>query len=85
MTEPRATEARQVTTSGPATMPSIADARRALARHGDREHFRVVILHFETMAEADDFDESVRSRGPRFTLHDVIDTIDGVDIIGDHE
>jgi len=68
--EARADEAGQVMRGqGRAQMPSIADARMALAIHGEREGFRTVTIKFESPEDALEFDK----RAARTDTMDAID------------
>lgn len=58
--EARADEARQVSPTGYAVIPSIGDARQALAIHGERENFRTVTIIFDSEEEARIFDNRVK-------------------------
>lgn len=72
--EPRSEEACQ---SSPASapMPSLPDARKALAIYGTQQHFRTVTIQFLSPSEAERFDararDSVRIAVERAVYEDV--------------
>lgn len=68
--EARADEAQQ--DHGKAQMPSLGEARMALAIHGRKEGFRVVLVSFDTEEQAEMFDHRVAGNRVRTAVRQAV-------------
>jgi hypothetical protein len=65
---PEASSNERVPLWGNTPMPSVGEARHALAIHGERGHFRTVTISFDDPQDALDFDARVRGDSTTYAV-----------------